>query len=147
MKKNDLFFDTVTLMWLGMVILISCSCSKNNATCYEATVEINLDSAIAAYNPMIFGGFIEHFGNQVYGGIFDPESPLSDSNGFRTDVIEALKELKISVVRWPGGCFASGYHWKDGVGKVRHTVDDPAWGVTEPNTFGTDEFIKWCRAV
>jgi alpha-N-arabinofuranosidase len=96
---------------------------------------------------MLFGGFIEHFNDQVYGGLFEPGSPLSDEHGFRKDVIAAMKELKLPVVRWPGGCFVSGYHWKDGVGKTRKPVADPVWGVTDPNTFGTDEFIAWCRLV
>ncbi len=99
------------------------------------------------YSRMLFGGFIEHFRNQIYGGLFEPGSPLSDEKGFRKDVIAAMKELKLSVVRWPGGCFASGYHWKDGVGKKREPVADPVWGETDPNTFGTDEFIEWCRLV
>ena len=113
------------------------------------SVVVHIDTATPSkpYSPLIFGGLIEHFGRQVYGGIFEPGSPLSDKNGFRKDVIAALKEMKVSVVRWPGGCFASGYHWKDGVGKDRRPVPDPVWGVTDPNTFGTDEFIEWCRLV
>jgi alpha-N-arabinofuranosidase len=114
-----------------------------------AHVVITIDTAAPSkpYSPMLFGGFIEHFHRQIYGGLFEPGSPLSDERGFRKDVIEAMKELKLSVVRWPGGCFVSGYHWKDGVGKTRKPVADPVWGVTDPNTFGTDEFIAWCRLV
>jgi alpha-N-arabinofuranosidase len=96
---------------------------------------------------MLFGGFIEHFHRQIYGGLFEPGSPLSDANGFRRDVIEAMKELKLSVLRWPGGCFASGYRWRDGVGKERRPTEDKVWGVEDPNTFGTDEFVAWCRLV
>ena len=77
---------------------------------------------------MIFGGFIEHFDRQIYGGVFEPGSPLSDEKGFRKDVIAAMKELKLSIVRWPGGCFASGYHWKDGVGKNRKPARRPGLG-------------------
>ena len=113
----------------------------------EALVVIDTDAPSVPYSPMIFGGFIEHFHQQIYGGLFEPGSPLSDERGFRKDVIEAMKELKLSVVRWPGGCFASGYHWKDGVGRTRKPVPDPVWGVTDPNTFGTDEFVEWCRLV
>ena len=68
------------------------------------------------YSRMIFGQFIEHFDNQIYGGIYCPGNPLSDEDGFRTDVIQAMKELRVPLVRWPGGCFASTYHWRDGVG-------------------------------
>ncbi len=113
----------------------------------QATVTIDTDAPSVPYSPMIFGGFIEHFHRQIYGGLFEPGSPLSDDRGFRKDVIEAVKELKVSVVRWPGGCFASGYHWKDGVGPGRKPTPDPVWGVEDPNTFGTDEFVEWCRLV
>jgi len=113
----------------------------------HAAITIDTAAPSKPYSPMLFGGFIEHFHRQIYGGLFEPGSPLSDERGFRKDVIEALKELKLSVVRWPGGCFASGYHWKDGVGKTRTPVPDPVWGVTDPNTFGTDEFVAWCRLV
>ncbi|HOX37163.1 MAG TPA: alpha-L-arabinofuranosidase C-terminal domain-containing protein [Candidatus Brocadiia bacterium] len=113
----------------------------------KATVKIDAEGEAVPYSPMLFGGFIEHFHRQIYGGIFEPGSPLSDEMGFRKDVILALKELKLAVVRWPGGCFASGYHWKDGVGADRRPVPDPVWGVVDPNTFGTGEFIEWCRRV
>ncbi|HUT92291.1 MAG TPA: alpha-L-arabinofuranosidase C-terminal domain-containing protein, partial [Thermoguttaceae bacterium] len=113
----------------------------------RATVTIDTHAPSRAYSPLIFGGFIEHFHRQIYGGLFDPGSPLSDERGFRKDVIEAVKELKVSVVRWPGGCFASGYHWKDGVGTNRLPTPDPVWGVEESNAFGTDEFVQWCRLV
>ena len=113
----------------------------------QGLVTIDTAAPSKIYSPMIFGGFIEHFNDQIYGGLFEPGSPLADERGFRKDVIAAMKELKLSVVRWPGGCFVSGYHWKDGVGKVRKPVPDPVWGATDPNTFGTDEFIEWCRLV
>jgi len=99
------------------------------------------------YDPMIFGHFIEHHHRQIYGGLFDPGNPLSDSDGYRKDVIDALKEIKVPIVRWPGGCFVSAYHWYYGVGKDRQPVFDKAWAVEDPNTFGTDEYVKWCRKV
>ena len=111
----------------------------------EVTVEL---SAIATpFNRMIFGQFLEHFHRQVYGGVFEPGSPLADKDGFRTDVVDALRELRVPIVRWPGGCFASAYHWRDGVGQDREPSFDKAWGVEDPNTFGTDEFVQWCRLV
>jgi len=113
----------------------------------DAIVSIAVDAPGVAYSPMLFGGFIEHFQDQIYGGLFDPGSPLADERGFRKDVIAALKELKLSIVRWPGGCFASGYHWKDGVGRNRRPVRDVVWGVEEPNLFGTAEFVEWCKRV
>jgi alpha-N-arabinofuranosidase len=113
----------------------------------HATLNIDTSAPSKAVSPMLFGGFIEHFQDQIYGGLYEPGSTLADARGFRKDVIAAMKELKLSVVRWPGGCFVSGYHWKDGVGKVRKPVPDPVWGATDPNTFGTDEFVEWCRLV
>ncbi len=104
-------------------------------------------SDVKEYNPMIFGQFIEHHHRQIYGGLFDPGNPLSDEDGFRKDVLEALKEIKVPIVRWPGGCFVSSYHWFDGVGPNRISVFDKSWQVEDPNTFGTDEYIKWCRKV
>ena len=98
------------------------------------------------YSRMIFGHFIEHFHRQVYGGIFDPGSPLSDARGFRRDVIAALKELDPPIVRWPGGNFVSDYHWRDAVGPEREPSFNMAWQVEEPNTFGTDEFLAWCQS-
>ena len=111
----------------------------------QASLTIDTTSPSKPYSPMIFGGFLEHFDHQIYGGVFEPGSPLSDKNGFRTDVLAALKELKIPIVRWPGGCYVSGYHWQAGVGKKRSPTDDMAWGVVEPNTFGTDEYVALCR--
>jgi alpha-L-arabinofuranosidase len=109
------------------------------------TITVSKNAAPKSYSRMIFGGFLEHFGTQIYGGVFDPSSPLADDKGFRMDTLEALKELNVPVVRWPGGCYASGYHWEDGVGENREPGDDMAWGVVEPHTFGTDEFIELCR--
>jgi alpha-N-arabinofuranosidase len=99
------------------------------------------------YDRMIFGGFLEHFDDQVYGGVFDPGSPLADERGFRRDVIAALRELKAPVIRWPGGCFVDAYHWRNGVGKARQPHGDFRWGVIDPNTFGTHEFVEFCRRV
>ena len=111
----------------------------------QSTARVRAGAERIVYNPMIFGGFLEHFDTQVYGGVYCPGSPLSDEDGFRKDVLEAVRELKVPIVRWPGGCFVSAYHWKDGVGPDRQSVWDKAWQVEEPNTFGTDEFVKWCR--
>ena len=118
-----------------------------NASLLNGTVRIDPLRRIHPYSQMLFGQFLEHFHRQVYGGVFEPGSPLADDRGFRLDVIEALRELKVPVVRWPGGCFVSAYHWKDGVGPTRRSVYDKAWRVEEPNTFGTDEFIEWCRRI
>lgn len=113
----------------------------------RATLIVNIDTIPQAYSRKIFGQFIEHFHRQIYGGIFEPGSKLSDEQGFRKDVIEALRDLKVPVVRWPGGCFVSSYHWLKGVGKKRVPAYDKAWHVEDPNTFGTDEYMAWCRKI
>lgn len=131
------------LFFIALSLLVICTGVKAQ----DCVVTINKDGKTIKYNPMIYGQFLEHFHRQVYGGIFEPGSPLSDSDGFRTDVIEAMKEIKVPIVRWPGGCFVSSYHWVDGIGPDRTPVYDKSWGVEDPNTFGTDEYIKWCRKV
>lgn len=113
----------------------------------KAKIKIDPAKECIRFDRMIFGQFIEHFHRQIYGGIFEPGSALSNKCGFRKDVIEALRELKVPIVRWPGGCFASGYHWFDGVGPNRQGTYDKAWRVEDPNSFGTDEFVMWCRAI
>lgn len=112
-----------------------------------AILDILMDHSIGMRDFKIFGHFLEHFHRQIYGGIYDPGSPLSDASGFRTDVIDALKRIKVPVIRWPGGCFVSAYPWKKGVGSERIPYYDKAWRVEEPNTFGIDEFIAYCDAV
>lgn len=127
------------------IIIFNYSTLAQQPLVEQATVIVSTDVSAKSFNPMIFGGFLEHFDNQIYGGVFQPGSPLSDASGFRTDVIEALRELKVPVIRWPGGCFVDAYHWEKGVGENRQSYGDPRWGVIEPNTFGTDEFIELCR--
>jgi alpha-N-arabinofuranosidase len=94
----------------------------------------------------VFGGFVEHLGRCIYGGLYDEGSPLSDSHGFRKDVLGLLRELRMGVLRWPGGNFVSNYHWADGVGPKdgRPRRPELAWGGEEPNRFGTDEFLAYC---
>lgn len=107
----------------------------------------NEKRVIGERDEMIYGHFIEHFHRQIYNGIYEPGNPLSDKDGFRTDIIEAMKKIKVPVLRWPGGCFVSSYHWKDAVGPKRKPMFDKAWRVEDPNTFGTDEYIKMCRKI
>lgn len=99
--------------------------------------------------PEIYGHFSEHLGRCIYEGIYVGEnSEIPNVNGMRTDVVEALKELKVPVLRWPGGCFADEYHWKDGIGpkETRKKMINTHWGgVVEDNSFGTHEFMELCR--
>lgn len=131
----------------GISVVAAAVMSAFAASGQDNSIKLAENASPVEYNPMIFGHFIEHFSTQVYGGIFDPGNPLSDEDGFRKDVIEALREIKAPIVRWPGGCFVSTYHWMGGVGPVRTPVFDKSWGVEDPNTFGTDEYVKWCRKV
>ena len=102
---------------------------------------------IGERDPMIYGHFIEHFHRQIYGGVYDPESPFADEDGMRTDVLAAMRKIKVPILRWPGGCFVSSYHWQNGVGPTRVPSFDKAWRVEDPNTFGTDEYVKLCRKI
>lgn len=113
----------------------------------HASIDVAVTTGWEPFSRHLFGHFIEHFHRQVYGGLFQPGSPLSDEHGFRLDVIETMRELQPPVVRWPGGCFVSSYHWLEGVGPDRRPFYDKAWRVTDPNTFGTREFVQWCRAI
>ena len=111
-----------------------------------STVTINFDRIIGVRDTMIYGQFIEHFHRQIYGGFFCPGSRLSNNKGFRIDVLNALRRISPRIIRWPGGCFVSAYHWRDGVGE-RRTSFDKAWRVEDPNSFGTDEFVELCREI
>jgi alpha-N-arabinofuranosidase len=114
-----------------------------------AKISIDLDRTIGNVDRRIFGGFIEHLGRCIYGGISEEGSPLSDEHGFRRDVMEAAKQLRVSVLRWPGGNFVSGYHWMDGIGPLsqRPRRMELAWHGEESNRFGTDEFIQYCSLI
>lgn len=101
--------------------------------------------SIGQANRMLYGHFLEHFHRQVYGGVYDPTSKFADEDGFRTDVLEAMRRIKTPIIRWPGGCYVSAYDWHYGVGKTRIPTYDKAWRVEESNEFGTDEFVKLCR--
>ncbi|KAI5286724.1 hypothetical protein KEM54_006556 [Ascosphaera aggregata] len=110
-------------------------------------IAIHPDRKVSQIDPLIYSGFTEHMGRCIYGGIYDPGNKLSDENGFRMDVLEALKELNVPCMRYPGGNFIATYHWTDAIGpkEERKARPELAWLGTEPNTFGTDEFMKWVR--
>jgi len=123
----------------------------------NAKIKIEIDRTISAIDPKIYGVFMEpiHFSgrfmglpdtvgfNTLYGNLYDPSSPLADENGFRKDYIDAMRELKITNMRWPGGNYASGYNWQDGIGpkENRPARINLAWGGVDNNHVGTDE---WC---
>ena len=113
----------------------------------KATVHIDKHFQVSKIDNRIYGSFIEHLGRAVYGGIYQPDSPLSDEQGFRKDTLALVKELGVPVVRYPGGNFVSGYRWEDGVGPKENRPKrlDLAWHVVETNQFGLNEFADWAR--
>ena len=114
-------------------------------------VRVYVDSRrlIAPLDRNLFGSFLEHLGRAIYEGVYDPGSKLSDSNGFRKDVITEIRQMGVPIIRYPGGNFVSGYNWLDGVGpkENRPRVLDKAWNSINTNQFGTNEFMAWCKAV
>ncbi|WP_424991949.1 alpha-N-arabinofuranosidase [Paenibacillus castaneae] len=107
------------------------------------------DFAISEIDSRIYGSFIEHLGRAVYGGIYEPDHPEADENGFRKDVSRLITDLQVPIVRYPGGNFVSGYNWEDGVGprENRPRRLELAWRTIETNQFGTNEFVDWARSV
>lgn len=115
----------------------------------KAKITIDKEFKIGNIDKRIYGSFIEHLGRAVYGGIYEPGHPSANEAGFRTDVIDLVKQLHVPIVRYPGGNFVSGYHWEDGVGPVekRPRRTELAWGTIETNRIGTNEFVEWARQV
>jgi alpha-N-arabinofuranosidase len=137
------------LVFLPVVFLFQCLLSSLGAQSRPAVIKIDTDRVIGEVDPHLFGNFTEHLGRCIYGGIFEEGSALADENGFRKDVLTAVQGLGVTMLRWPGGNFASGYNWMDGIGPRdrRPTRRDDAWGALESNRFGTDEFLKYCERV
>ena len=135
--KKFLFILTVSLAMATTV----------NAENTKAT--LHADQGKSTINKEIYGQFAEHLGSCIYGGLWVGEnSPIPNINGYRKDVFEALKALQIPVLRWPGGCFADEYHWRDGIGPrdKRPSMKNNNWGGTiEDNSFGTHEFLNLCE--
>jgi alpha-L-arabinofuranosidase len=115
------------------------------------TATVTLDSAfrVAPVPRRLFGSLVEHMGRCVYGGIYEPDHPSANGDGFRDDVAALTRELGVTVVRYPGGNFVSGYNWEDGIGPAadRPVRLDRAWKTVETNQVGTDEFIRWTQSV
>lgn len=114
----------------------------------KASIIVDRDFVVDTISPRIYGSFVEHLGRAVYGGIYEPGHPTADRQGFRQDVLALVKELGVTLIRYPGGNFVSGYRWEDGVGpkENRPRRRELAWMSTESNRFGTDEFLDWCRS-
>lgn len=115
----------------------------------KAKMIVDKEYRISEIDKRIYGSFIEHLGRAVYGGIYEPDHPSADEQGFRKDVIELVKELGVPIIRYPGGNMVSGYNWEDGVGpkEKRPRRLELAWRVIETNEVGTNEFVDWTRKV
>jgi len=112
------------------------------------SIIVDLSIVLGTINPCIYGQYLEHVEPDekiIYGGIFDKDSPLSDKYGIRKDVAESLNRMKVPIIRWPGGCFADTYHWKNGIGEIRIGHQNGHWGGWESNLFGTDEYLHLCN--
>lgn len=140
--------NTLRMKLSGISLLLSCVMTIT-LQAQNARIKIDPDRKIGEINNHIYGNFVEHLGRCVYGGIYEPGSSLSDDKGFRKDVLQAVKELKVPITRYPGGNFVSNYHWLDGVGPKEERVKrmELAWHRLEPNTFGTNEFVEYARAI
>ena len=116
---------------------------------FASRLIVDRNFIVSALDRRLFGSFVEHMGRCLYTGIYEPEHPGADVQGFRQDVMALTRELGITVVRYPGGNFLSGYNWEDGVGprEKRQSRLDLAWFSTETNQIGTNEFMDWCRKV
>jgi alpha-L-arabinofuranosidase len=140
MKKTIILF-----LYIACCVLILHAQEQENKLVVDAS-ELRIK-----INKNIYGHFSEHLGRCIYEGYWVGEnSKIPNTNGIRNDVVEALRKIKIPVLRWPGGCFADEYHWKDGIGPrdKRPAMINTNWGgVTEDNSFGTHEFMELCRQV
>ena len=140
MKFKQLIFIFIA----GSLLLFARAGAQNK-------MNLDFDEADQTINKNIYGHFAEHLGRCIYDGIWvGPDSDIPNVDGYRKDIVEALKKLDIPVLRWPGGCFADMYHWKDGVGPVeeRPNIKNYFWGgVIEDNSFGTHEFINLCEVL
>ncbi|MBS1231456.1 MAG: alpha-L-arabinofuranosidase [Bacteroidetes bacterium] len=128
-------------------MILSGTIAGNLISQEPAVIKIDFDRKIGAVDPNIYGAFIESM--VVYRGVYEPASKFADENGLRKDFVQLIKELKIPVVRWPGGNFVSGYNWEDGIGPKdqRPARRDLAWNRIESNQMGTDEYVKLCNLI
>ena len=135
--------------FLSAIILIACTYLESTA---QNRIVLDLSKAKDTINKNIYGHFSEHLGRCIYDGFYVGENNknIPNKKGIRLDIVEALKKLKIPVLRWPGGCFADHYHWKDAIGpkNQRKPIENMMWGnVREDNSFGTNEFLDMCEMI
>lgn len=142
----------ILLQVLSIVFFFSWMEIYPNEVRAQNSISLKTSESYYSINKNIYGQFAEHLGNCIYNGFYvgDSNKVIPNSDGVRLDIIEALKKLKVPVLRWPGGCFADTYHWKDGVGpkSKRPNLVNRWWGgVTENNSFGTHDFLNLCEKI
>ena len=148
MKTKKMIGLVLTMLSVFGVSLLAQSLSRDtSAASPEARIKVDIDRTIGQIDKHIYGNFVEHLGRCVYGGIYDPDSDQADEKGFRKDVMEAVKDLSVSITRYPGGNFVSNYHWLDGVGPQRTPRMELAWARLETNEFGTNEFMEFAKEI
>ncbi len=125
--------------------LLSLALTASAIAIDKVQLSIDVSKTGAKIDRNIFGQFAEHLGHGIYDGIWvGPDSAIPNTRGIRSDVVNALRAIKVPNVRWPGGCFADEYHWRNAIGPSRAVTLNPNWGgVAEPNTFGTHEFMDF----
>lgn len=133
-------------------LLVTGLLAVNVTMAQQNVVALNMAEAKVTINKNIYGHFAEHLGNCIYNGFYigDTNTTIPNTNGVRNDIVAALKKLKVGTLRWPGGCFADTYQWKDGIGpkKQRPSIVNRWWGgVTEDNSFGTHDFLNMCNSI
>lgn len=144
LKKNT---DTLSAVSVKILCTVLMGLLLSAADAQNARIKLDPDRTIGEISPLLYGNFIEHLGRCVYGGIWDPDSPMADEDGFRKDVLKAARDLNVTIARYPGGNFVSNYHWEDGVGPDRVPRMELAWARLEPNTFGTNEFMEFAGKI
>ena len=146
-RIENLIHRVLTVERGVLLAVLSLALTANAPLAAAQKIELSVDVSKtgAKIDRNIFGQFAEHLGHGIYEGIWvGPDSPIPNTRGIRNDVVAALKAIKVPNVRWPGGCFADEYHWRDGIGAQRVVRLNPNWGgVIEPDTFGTHEFMDF----
>lgn len=139
------------LLCLAGAMLAALPVAATAQTVTSAEIDVDTRQAGPTIDPNIYGQFVEHLGRGVYEGIWvGPDSPIPNVRGIRTDVVKALRKIQLPAIRWPGGCFADGYHWRDGIGPASQRPQgiNAAWNKTpETNAFGTHEFMDFMGQV
>src|SRR5881227_1003974 len=134
-----------------ILVLIGTALTAPMAAAQKVELSVDVSKTGAKIDRNIFGQFAEHLGHGIYEGIWvGPDSPIPNTRGIRNDVVAALKDLGVPVLRWPGGCFADEYHWRDGIGprdKRPRRINTHWGGVIETNQFGTHEFFDLCEQI